>query len=274
MFNRFNDKQLRILAATGKYKFVGYSHLKKLGIEKHSSNLSTLVKDLSKCRKPFLKEVPHRPQHEKKFYLTKRGAELLVELEQMEADKIQFPKHTVNTSSQEQKHRSQTVNFQIELDLFCMKNDIQILFEDRYFDKTGNSRERNLKSKTAIVYEGVKTIKADMIFMLQFSNEQKALYTFEHENGNDSGKSFDKLIEHGKAILLGSLNKQHDFFEGYRTLWVFENDTMIDRMIERAKGNSFFERLGEYFLMKSEEDTDDNIYSGWRNLNGEVRRLF
>lgn len=274
MIRRFSEKSLKLLKATAKYKFIGYSQFKRLGIEAHSSNLSSMVRDLTKCAKPFLKEVPHRPQYEKKFYLTKRGAELLVEMELMKADEIKYPKHTVNTSSQEQKHRSQTVDFQIELDLACEKKGINVVLCDRYFDTTGNTRERNLKSKTALIYEDDKTLKADILFIIELPNGTKEAYTFEHENGNDSLKSFDKMIQHGKAILLGSLNKEYSFNKGYRTLWVFEHESMIEVILNKVEGNPFFKNMKEHFLMKPYDLIADNFFGDWRNLDGDIRRLF
>ena len=45
MFNRRSDKQIDILCAASRYKFISYSQLKRLGIEAHTSNLSALMKD-------------------------------------------------------------------------------------------------------------------------------------------------------------------------------------------------------------------------------------
>ena len=274
MFTRYNDKKLKILSALGHYKFLCYSHMKRLGIETHSSNLSTLLKDLTQARKPLVKAIPHRPNFEKMFYLTNHGADVLSELTEIDKEAIKFPKYQVNTSSPEQKHRSQVISFQVELDLAASKEGIQIKFCDRYFDTTGNTRERNLKSKTALKYEDKKTLKADMIFMIQLTNDTKELFTQEHENGSDSQKSIDKMIQSGQAILIGEAHEKYSYQKAYRTLWVFEKKGTMEAVLKKLNGNIFFENMKEHFLLKTEKENGNDFFGGWRNLDGEERRLY
>lgn len=221
-----------------------------------------------------MREIPHRPGYEKKFYLTKKGKEVLMELIGVSEDKIQFPKGIITTSSKDQKHRTWTINFQIELDLACKSEGIKILFAHRYFDTTGNTRDRNLKSKTAVFYEENKTIKADMVFMLQVTENQQELFLYELENGRDSGKSIDKMIEHGKAILMGHTNEKYNFHSGYRTLWVFEHEGTLKAVLKRLNDNRFFANMKEYFLLKAQEDIGVDFFGGWRNLDGEERKMY
>lgn len=274
IFTRYNDKKLKILSALSHYQYNSYSQMKRLGIEVHTSNLSTLMKDLTHARKPLVKAIPHRPNFEKLFYLTNHGAEVLTELTEVKKEEIKFPKHKVNTSSPEQKHRSQTINFQIELDLASKEKEIVVLFCDRYFDVTGNTREKNMKSKTALIYEGKKALKADMIFMIQLPNGEKELFTHEHENGSDSQKSVDKMIQTGQALLKGEAHDKYEFNKAYRTLWVFENEGTIGAVLKKIKGNIFFENMKEQFLLKAEKEIKDDFFGGWRNLDGEERRLY
>lgn len=274
MFTRYNDKKLKILSALGHYKFLSYSHMKRLGIETHTSNLSNLLKDLIQARKPLVKAIPHRPNFEKMFYLTNHGADVLSELTDIDKEAIKFPKHKVNTSSPEQKHRSQVIRFQIELNLAADFEESKVEFCDRYFDTTGNTRERNLKSKTALLYEENKAIKADMIFMLQLPNGTKELFTHEHENGSDSQKSIDKMIQAGKALLIGEAHEKYDYNKAYRTLWVFEQSGTMKAVLKKLDGNIFFENMKEHFLLKAEKENEGDFFGGWRNLDGEERRLY
>ena len=274
MFTRYNDKKLKTLSALGHYKFLSFSHMKRLGIEAYSSNLSTLLKDLSTARKPLVKAIPHRPGFEKMFYLTNHGAGVLSELTEIKKEAIKFPKHKVNTSSPEQKHRSQTINFQVELYLATEKENIKVEFCDRYFDTTGSTKEKNLKSKTALKYEREKTIKADMIFMIQLPNGEHELFTHEHENGDDSQKSVDKMIRTAKALLEGEAHEKYNFKKAYRTLWVFEYGGILKAVLKKLEGNTFFENMKEHFLLKAEKEISNDFFGGWRNLDGEERRLY
>ena len=62
--------------------------MRRLGIEVHSSNLSTLMKDLIHARKPLVKAISHRPNFEKLFYLTNHGEEVLSELTKIKKEEI------------------------------------------------------------------------------------------------------------------------------------------------------------------------------------------
>ena len=191
-------------------------------------------------------------------------------------EEIKFPKHKIkkDTSDDKEKHRALTIDFQIELDLACAREDIQVLFCDRYFDKTGNTRDRNLKSRTALIFEGDKTLEADMTFMLQLENGQNELYLFEQENGTDSGKGVDKMIQHAKAIVHGHAHEKYEYKRAYRTLWVFEEAGTMQAILKRLEDNPFFVNMKEYFLLKSGEEIRDDFFGGWRNLDSQERKLF
>ena len=276
MFKRYSDRQIQILTTVGKYTYAGYSQFKRLGIATHTSNLSTMVSDLTQCSKPLLKEVPHRPQYEKKFYLTKQGRDTLMELMDEPEREIKFPKFKLkkDTSSEHEKHRSQTINFQIEMDLACADQNIGVLFCHRYFDVTGNTRDKNLASKTAIIFEGNKTLKADMVFMLGLENGTKEFYTHEHENGNDSGKTVDKMVQYAKCILGDHAQAKYGFQNGYRTLWVFGQEGTMNAVLKRMEDNGYFANIKEWFLLKAESEIGTDFFGGWRNLDGELRKLY
>lgn len=271
----YNPKQLSILRAVGKYKFLDYQQMSRLGIEKHKSNLSTLVKNLKEGRHPLLQKIPHRTGTTAKFYLTKKGMQVLTELDNLDEDEIDYPKGIIYAQTQDEKHRTTTIDIQIELDIACQEKGIESLLCVRYFDTTGNNRvDRNLASKTAIIYEGKKTLKADLVFVLDIQ-KQKELYLLELENGRDTKKAVEKCINHGKAILKGSANERYNFKKGYRTLWVFEHESILKATLDRLNKDVFFDRLKEYFLFKSLAQIEkENFFSEWRNLAGIKRKLY
>lgn len=273
IFHSFTDKQLSILTATGRYKFLSYPQMIRLGIDKHTSNLSTAMKNLIEGKQPLIKKIPHRTGTAAMFYLTKRGKDFLLELDIAEKN-VHFPRGAVLSKTQDFIHRTQLINIQIELDLACKELDIELLFCDRYFDKTGNAREKSLASKTAIFFEDNKTFKADMIFMLNIQ-QQNELYLAELEMGKNSKKSAIKIIEHGKAILKGSANQKYQHQKGYRSLWIFEHQSIMTTTLERLKNDGFFKNMKEYFLFKSlEQISSDNFFEEWLNLAANKRKLY
>lgn len=273
--HRLNDKQRKILEALGSYKFLTYSQMIRLGIDRHKSNLSVAVKSLIERRGQLVRKIPHRPGIETKFYLSSKGKEVLVNFLEWPEGEVHSPKGIVTTDTQDQKHRTSIISTHIEFDLFGKQNGTPLLWCERYFDTVGNNRiSKNLKSKTAFIYEGKKSVKADMIFILKTS-KQKELYIVELENGRDSKKAVQKFIDHGKALLLGSVNEKYRFKQGYRTLWIFEHASTMQAVLASLEGNPFFENMKEYFLCKPlSEILDGNLLDGWINLESQARQLY
>lgn len=258
------------------YKFLTYRQFLNLGADKHRSNLSRVVSSLRSGKKPYVRTIPHRFGTESKHYLTKRGKEVVVELREREEESVRFPVAQIKTDTQDQYHRTTTIDLHILVDQQALEKDVEVLFCDRYFDSTGSNRvARNLKSKTAIIYEGRKTLKADMTFMLR-TPRKKELYLLELENGQKAKKGVEKCIQHAKAILLGSANELYNHQEGYRTLWVFEHETTMLSVMERVQALPFFQSLHEFFLFKSldQVSSESDFFGGWRNLQGVERKMY
>ncbi len=263
-----------MLKHLAKYKFLTYGQMIRLGIDNHRSNLSNAIKALRDRKTPFVRKIPHRFGCEAKHYLTPKGKDLLIERYDMEEEEIQYHKGVIVTDTQDQKHRTSTIDIQIAVDFAAQESRVQTLFIERYFDTTGNNRvARNLKSKTAIVYEDKKTLKADLTFMLQ-TPKQKELYLLELENGKDAKKAVKKCFNHAKAILLGSANQKYNFQQAYRTLWVFEHVSTLWSTLEKLSEAPFFQNLEEYFLFKPLEEIEHSFFTRWVNLGGKERKMY
>ena len=63
----------------GTYKFLTYEQMKRLGIDNHTSNLSSNLKQLRESKKPVVKKIPHRIGTPVKHYLSHFGKRLLVD---------------------------------------------------------------------------------------------------------------------------------------------------------------------------------------------------
>lgn len=274
MIKRFSDKQVAVLRHLSRYKFLTYDQFITLGVSKYKSNLSKLIASLRDGKNPYMKKIPHRFGIPAKHYLTKRGAEILMELDQTDGQIIHYPKGTITTDTQDQKHRTSTIDIQIALDQAVQSHGLEVTFCDRYFDTTGNNRvAKNLKSKTALMYEGGKTLKADMTFMLS-SEDVEELYLLELENGKDAKKAVPKCIMHAKAILRGSANEKFSYNKAYRTLWVFEHASTMESVMSRVAALPMFAELKEYFLFKPLDEINDDLFAGWLNLDNKRRKMY
>lgn len=274
MIQRINDKQKAILEYLAKYKFLTYDQMILLGIDKHKSTLSDLVSRMKSRKRALVKKIPHRVGVAAKFFLTKKGKDLLVEEYDMKEENILYPKGVIKTDTQDQKHRTQTISFQISLDKSCKKNNISVLFCDRYFDTVGNNRmNKDLKSKTAVLYSPTKSVKADIIFMLE-THKQKELYLLELENGKDTKKAVEKCERHGQAIVLGSANEKYNHLRGYRSLWIFEHESIMNTTIKRLQTDDFFTPLTEYFLFNTTTQVEKSFFENWVNLRQQEREIY
>ncbi len=274
MITRFSPKQIQVLQALARYKFLTYSQMMQLGIERHRSNLSTLLKDLRESSFPMVKKIPHGMGDEVKHYLTEKSISVLQDLCELEESEIHCPKGTILTDTQDQVHRTRIIDFHIALDLACQQEGVTLLFCDRYFDTVGNNRvEKNLKSKTAFEYKPNSSIKPDMAFKLQ-TTSQEELFLVELENGRDAKKTVEKCIRHGEAVLTGSVNQRYDFNRGYRVLWVLEFEATLESVLGKLAGLPLFQNLTEYFLFKSLSQMGKEVFLGWHNVAGNERKMF
>ena len=273
MIERINDKQKNILLALAKYKFLTYDQMLRLGIERHKSNLSKQISGMIKSRKSYIQKIPHRPGTSTKFYLTKRGKELLVSHFDIEVESIHFPKGKITTDTQDQKHRTRIIDLHLALENEYTKQDCDLLFCHRYFDTIGNNRiNRNLKSQTALPFNS-NSVKADMIFMLQ-TPLQKELYIVELENGRDTKKAITKCHEHAELLFQGGVHEKYNFKQGYRTLWVFEHETTLLKTRQALSNDPLFEHISEYFLFNTYSSSSSSFFTHWTNINNQKRKLF
>lgn len=262
------------MKALAKYKFLTYSQMTTLGIERHRSNLSTLLKDLRESSFPMVKKIPHGMGDEVKHYLTEKAVPVLCELCGLEESEIHCPKGTILTDTQDQQHRTRLIDFHIALDLACQKTGTALLFCDRYFDTIGNNKvEKNLKSKTAFQFKSNSSIKPDMVFKLQTASQEE-LFLVELENGRDAKKTVEKCIRHAEAVLSGTVNQRYNFNRGYRVLWILEFDGTLQTVMARLQENPLFQNLKEYFLFRALSEMCSNVFLNWRNVAGKERKMF
>ncbi|MCB0641288.1 MAG: hypothetical protein KDC44_06595 [Phaeodactylibacter sp.] len=264
------------MKALARYKFLTYSQMLRLGIDKYKSNLSNQIKGIRDGKRPLIRKIPHQAGIEAKHYLTSKGKDVLLELypDEFNEDNIHFVKKTLYTDTQDQKHRTGTIDIQITLDAACSRANIPIVLCERYFDRIGNQRkDRNLRSKTAFRLTSGTRVSADLVFKLS-TPTQEELYLVELENGSDAGKSYEKCFQHATGILEQGANKKYNHYHAYRTLWIFEKETTMNSTLSKLQANTFFKNLSEYFLFKAFDRIDQDFFSDWLNLDGEERKMY
>ena len=275
MVRHLNNKQCRLLKACGRFKFLSFDQVQRLGIEKDKGNISRLFKSLRESRKPLVRKIPHNNGEPAVHYLTPTGRKVLIDLfPDEETENIHFVPTILYSNTQDHRHRMTTINIQIEIELCCIENEICLGKVERYFDTVGENRvSKSLKSKTAFLYDNLHSVKADLIFFLQ-TQKQLEMYVTELEMGKDTKKAVTKCVRMAKAILLKSANIKYGFERGYRTLWIFEHESIMFSTMNRLKENPFFTHLSEYFLFKPLPAIGYRFFEGWLNLTGKERKIY
>lgn len=277
MIRRINRKQKLILLAIAKYKFISYKQVVRLGIEKNLNKCSGLFAPLRDSSRPLVRKIQHRGFGMPcKHYLTPKGKNILLELcDDLKEEQIKLPKGVITTDTKDQRHRTLTIDIEIDLYLACeVVEGMRVIFSDRYFDKVGNNRiSKNLKSKTGIYFNDTQSVKADMVFKMQ-TTTQEELYFMELELNKDTQKSVNTAIEYAQAIARRSANHKYNFPRGFRVIWYFEHESIMRCVMERLDQNPIFQNLKEYYLFKHIGQIGDDIFDNWLNIEGKKRRLF
>ena len=272
--NRFKEKEIRILKALAKYKYLSYAQMLRLKIQNYKSNLSTGCGNLLKCKPALINKISHGDGYPSLWYLTPKGGEYLEREHGLEKTEIAIPLNKTKSDSINQRHTYSMINCLIELQLACEELKVNLEFSDFDFDRIDQAKNRKKHDrKNSILWGEKKSIVPDLIFKLS-TERAPELYLLEVENGNHSSKSFDKCLEHREAIFLKSANTKYDFQSGYRTLWVFEKESTMKLVIEKLKKDERFNNLIEYFLFKTIVSIKDNFFEGWVNIDSKPRKLF
>lgn len=274
MIEKFNSKEIQILEELAKHRYLSYKQMLKIGIDKHSSNLSTACTRLSESKPSLIQKIAHGAGFAARWYLTSKGRDYLMEHHDYLATEINNPPNETKTDSMHQKHHFGLVNCYLELKHACEELDLKLEFADYDFDQVNNLKDNNnQRAKNAINRTKKEFIIPDLIFSIQTPRD-KELFLLELENGSSSMKSYKKCLEHRQAIFMKSANEKYDFHSGYRTLWIFEKESTMKATIKKMKADSLFDKLTEYYLFIPISSIKDNFFEGWINIDSKSRKLY
>jgi hypothetical protein len=135
----YNDSQLKIIEALSIFKYLTASKIISLGIFKHSSSVSNAIKLLKQGIKPLVWEItfglkPWIQRLEKVFYLTRYGADFLVDHLKYDPWNIRYPRGHI-LFRQDYFHRLSVVDFQIWLYKYIASMKPAFIKFYTYFDK-------------------------------------------------------------------------------------------------------------------------------------------
>ena len=269
------ENRTRALKALGFFQYLVLEQFLRLGITTDKSNLTKRV--LQPLRQAALVECKKRSATDEDIYcLKKRGAELLAEIQGIDAEGIIWPKDGVQYSI-DARHRKLTIDFLISLKLWADAGGGEIDFIAAYYQKRGAQRQKGKKPCYAVTRHWIgktkEVFEPDLEFRIQMGRESR-LFAFEFHAGRDALKIVGQLMLHTTAIKAGTLSKHHDHpFSNY-VLSVYHHAPTMRSVQARLAAMTEFAPFRSHFLLNTLEALQRQFSEGWQDVGGQPVDLF
>ena len=186
--------------------------------------------------------------------------------------KVRFPKGNTVLFLQDYFHRIATIDVQIALQERAFNHDVELLFFLTYFDKLSTGKRKGFRAETYIPFGDNQYLIADALCMLQ-TPMRKELYAIEMFNGLNVQRVHQSLEQHLLALKDGQPSKQFGLEYGSRVLCLFELETTKTQVMKRLNSDERFSSAKEYFLFKTLEELEGNVFEGWCLFDREILNI-
>lgn len=277
IFEPITPGQQKILVALATFKYLTTGQLITLEVMSNRANINRNIGLLKKRYKPLVGSIsfgvhPQKGKLENVHYLTHYGAQLLQEY-LGERFLIKYPKGKNGLFMQDYHHRINLISFQIKFSLWVSKNDLNLLFFRRYFDKLSTGKEKGYRAESAIRVNTDEYLIADAICMLQTVRREE-LFAVEMYQGNDTKRVHQSLFYHLQALSNGEPSKKYGLDYGSRVLCLFELDNYKKHAMKRLHEDARFASAKKHFLFKSLEELSLDSFFDWWLFDGTSASLF
>jgi len=279
--------QENILKQLAHYKYLTIAQLLELdGIGTTQYNyLWQQITSLRDRKKPlvgcnsFPNPNPRKGKVHSVYYLNTTGKDTLInEMNYFEEDiRYKVGRHLTVTQYQ---HRLYCVDFQIMLDRWADKNDLEIGFFWAYYDTTGSNRQaKSLKSKTKIELSKSKHFIPDGVYKIENDSRESQLHLFELYNGKDTKYIIKKLYQHAEVMAFGQVHEHFNIpkEKPYKVIILCTYKSALEGIIKKALKDPRFAHFYEHFICKDLESGaigEDDFFKGWVNLYGEETSFY
>jgi len=275
------DKQIKILHALAKYKFLTRKQMIRLGIASKNSNLNSHCMNLVKG--DLIGEIDAKHYGIGfVYYMKEKGAFNIRENDDNRGGKrvINRVKNPPKLQASTLWHRVQCIWCQIELDISASKHNYPIGLYKREIDTQGSMKAGDYSKATTLYIES-KILEPDACFLV---NDK--LFAFEFEHQTYTARSFEKLKLHCEALFHKSVGKKYGLkkgerYRGHRVLCVYEKPEVMKNVMKKCLSELNEEYLNGWFLFKNVHDLlpildkdfnitqEYNYFDNWTNLQGE-----
>lgn len=267
------ERQLQILEALARFKYLTAQQLAFIAGIKHSSNTSRLLKDLNERKKPLVDYkgfgiIPVHGRLARVFFLTKYGKEVIVEALGLSPESVKYVQNKHSLFQRDYFHRCDTVNFNIHFQKWLEASGYDLEFFTYYFDKTGSNRNQTGEIANSIQVRDFKIVP-DGIGL--FSTPERAfLFLFEQHNGKDKKRAVDQIMAHCVAISEGGAPDKYGIQSAARVYYVFESESCLKSTLSELLQLPEYENFQKFFLFKSKDSLESDFFGGWLYASGEV----
>lgn len=277
-----NSKQIKIVQALSRYKFLSRSQMVRLGIEYYKSNFSKYCSPLVKA--DYIGQLDGKKYDLGIiYYLKRKGASYIENNDLKISPDINYVRNDPNNSTQFWQHRKYAIDCQIELNASSQELNIPVLFYERDIETVGSiKKDGQLIRKTRITFDNGRYIEPDANFKISTPNGDK-LYCLELENRTYTKQSFEKMQRHISALNQKLLSKKYDHPKAYRILMVYTDISIMNAVMSEVKNN--ISDVRKWVLFKAYDQIQTpvtlegqkykinearNFYSNWKTANGDT----
>ncbi len=222
--------------------------------------------------------------------LTHAGANVLAEVDRIEANSIYFPALGVQYS-RDYLHRRAFVDCHIAIDAWARSHEAEIALFDRYFLAEGgnhtNSELMNGSSGTEVLIRREyqtrlvlpapgalpKVIIPDGIFLFHQQGKSR-LCALEIHMGRETKKILAQLEEHIKAIAAAAARRKYAHHEGNFVLSVYEHGETMEAVMRRFAALPDYSTIRLTFHFATVEAVSVDVRTAWRLASGEPVTIF
>jgi len=261
---RLTEKQLVILEALARFKFLTTKQLQIIFNAKNTSAINTAIRKLKCMKYSPIKSIdfgiaPWVGRLAKIHYLGTAWIKLLTEQLQYSPTRIQAPKNRNSFFQRDYYHRVATITFNIRFQKWLANNDYQLIFFKSYFNRSKASHYQ--KAETAIQLWD-KWLVPDSIWMFH-ANYKTHLFVFEQHNGKDKQRAIKQMINHSYCLVHWAISEQFKLKQVTHIFYVFEFNTCMLATISAFQSNVGLMKFKSYFFFKTEKQLAHNFAENW-----------
>lgn len=269
-----SERALKILEVLSLFKFLNSAQLIRLNVAKHKPNLNKAYKELlffNMIGKLSFWVHPKLGRLQNIYYVKPKGKNFLLQHLNYSESKIKMPIWTSSMFFRDYFHRTNAIDFQIELYLYVLKRWGNILLYDTYYDYYGSAKKHTIKAKTKLLFEDGTFFIPDAICKIKLDNQIK-IYSFEIYNWFNTKRVISQLHKHIQSLheWLPSIILNEKI--GSKVLLLFDTKVHMDAVINRVIWDNTFLNFRKLFLFNY-IDSIKSDFDSWYYFDQEKAKL-